>query len=209
MGRRADHSREELLELALTAAQKIIAKQGLRGLSTRRIADKIGYSPGTLYQLFEDLDDLIVHVNARTLDGLIAACRDVDFSRGPEVALSDLARCYIDYVGRHRGLWNAIFEHSLPDGRSAPDWFAERTRVLMGYAERAIEPLFGLEEEATRRHEAQVLWAGLYGIASLANAGKLPADESPETMVQSLIRNSVAGLRVVRGKPVPSNGTAV
>ena len=158
----------------------------------------MGYSPGTLYQLFEDLDELILRMNAETLDGLIAACDGVDFDAGPEAALEQLARRYIAYVGENRGLWNAIFEHSLPEGRDSPPWMVERTGKLLGLAERAIAPLFGDGEEDQRHHEAQVLWAGLYGIASLATADKLPAGESPEAMVRTLVRNSIAGIRVLR-----------
>ena len=195
MGRRSDHSRPELLELALESASKIVSKQGFRELSTRRIAARIGYSAGTLYQLFDDLDDLILQMNARTLDGLLKACREVDFSTEPEVTLQNLAGRYIEYVSHNPGLWNAIFEHGLPDGRAVPDWYAERTRQLLGFAEKAIEPLFAAGEELVLRHEAHVLWAALYGIAALATAQKLTADESPEALVRSLVRNYLAGLR--------------
>jgi AcrR family transcriptional regulator len=195
MGRRADHSREELFGMAVEAATKIVAKQGLGKLSTRRIAARMGYSAGTLYQLFHNLDDIILHVNAKTLDGLIEVCHDVDFSTGPEASLYDLADRYIGYTSRNRSLWNSVFEHSLPNGRSAPAWFIEKRQALIGFGEKAIASLFQPGEETLRYHEAHVLWAGLYGIASLATAGKLPASESPQLMVQSLIRNYLAGLR--------------
>src|SRR5262245_18975378 len=152
MGRRSDHSRDELTRMALGAARKIVSKHGLRALSTRGIAARIDYSPGTLYQLFEDLDDLILHLGAETLDGLIEECRDVDYEGGPEAALEELARRYIAYVNRNRGLWNAIFEHRLPEGRVAAEWFRERIRKLLGHAEKAIAPLFGAGEETTRWH---------------------------------------------------------
>ena len=181
--------------MAVEAATKIVAKQGFRKLSTRRIAARIGYSAGTLYQLFDNLDDIILHVNAKTLDGLIEACHDVDFAAGPEASLYDLAARYIGYTSQNRSLWNSVFEHSLPRGRAAPAWFIEKRQTLIGFGERAIAPLFQPGEETVRYHEAHVLWAGLYGIASLATAGKLPAGESPQLMVQSLIRNYLAGLR--------------
>src|SRR5947207_9653806 len=117
MARRSDHSRDELHRMALKAAQKIVAKSGLRGLSTRRIASAIGYSPGTLYQLFTDLDDLIVHLNAQSLASLYAACQPVDFANGPEVALQTLAERYINFVSANPRVWNVVFEHSLPEGR--------------------------------------------------------------------------------------------
>jgi AcrR family transcriptional regulator len=195
MGRRADHSRDELFKMAVEAASKIVAKQGFRKLSTRRIAARMGYSSGTLYQLFDNLDDIILHVNAKTLDGLIEVCLDVDFAAGPEASLNDLANRYIGYTSRNRGLWNSVFEHSLPNGRTAPAWFIEKRETLIGFGAQAIAPLFQPGEETIRHHEAHVLWAGLYGIASLATAGKLPASESPQLMVQSLIRNYLAGLR--------------
>ena len=198
MGRRADHSRDELLKMAVEAATKIVAKQGVRMLSTRRIAARMGYSAGTLYQLFDNLDDIILHVNGKTLDGLIKACHDVDFAAGPEASLYDLAERYIGYISRNPGLWNSVFEHSLPSGRAAPAWFIAKRQTLIGFGEQAIAPLFQPGEETVRHHEANVLWAGLYGIASLATAGKLPAAESPQLMVQSLIRNYVAGLRAQR-----------
>ena len=195
MARRSDHSRDELRRMALEASKKILTKQGLRGLSTRRIAARMGYSAGTLYQIFDDFDDLILQVNAATLDGLSEFCVGVDFAAGPEVALQDLASRYIEYVGRNRGLWNAMFEHNLPEGRTAPVWYVERTQRLLGLGERAIEPLFRPGEEKLRRHEANVLWSGLYGIALLAAAKKLPLGESPQLMVQSLIRNYIEGLK--------------
>lgn len=201
MGRRADHSRDELLRMAVEAAAKIVAKQGLRKLSTRQIATRMGYSAGTLYQLFDNLDDIILHVNAKTLDGLIRVCDDVDFTVGPEASLYDLAERYIGYTSRNPSLWNSVFEHSLPNERAAPAWFIEKRQALLEFGERAIAPLFQPGEEAVRCHEAHVLWAGLYGIASLATAGKIPATESPQRMVQSLIRNYLAGLRGQRRNP--------
>ena len=57
MARRSDHSREELYELALEKAGEIAEKEGLRGLTARGVAREIGYTIGTLYNIFEDLDD--------------------------------------------------------------------------------------------------------------------------------------------------------
>src|SRR3954466_4061125 len=98
MGRRSDHSRPELKEMRLWPAAELVTKRGLRKLSTRPIARAIGYSAGTLYQLFADLDDLIIHLNVRTLDGLYAALSEVDLSGEPEHTLEQLASRYIAYV---------------------------------------------------------------------------------------------------------------
>ena len=49
MGRRNDHSREELIEIAVKAGYDIACYQGVESLTTRAVAGVIGYSVGTLY----------------------------------------------------------------------------------------------------------------------------------------------------------------
>ncbi len=66
---------------------------------------------------------------------------------------------------------------------------------LLGLAETALAPLFPPGKADRRHHEARVLWASLYGIASLAVSRKLPEAETPEDMVASLVANYIAGLR--------------
>lgn len=180
--------------MALKAARSLVRKHGLRGLSTRRIATRMGYTPGTLYQLFTDLDDLILQLNAGTLEDLYARCREVDFSASAEAILRDLAGRYMEFVNASPRLWNAIFEHSLPDRKELPPWYRDQVQKLLSLAEQALLPLFP-DDPDRRHHEAFVLWGGLYGISSLAGAGKLTVTDDPRALVDSLVRNYVAGLR--------------
>ncbi len=181
--------------MALDAARDIVARDGLRGLSTRGIAKEIGYTAGTLYQLFANLDDLIAQMNADTLEALLEACAGVDTEGGAEVALQQLASRYIRFVGEHPKLWNAVFEHTLPDGRTLHARHIAAVTRLLGLAETALAPLFPPGMEDCRLHEARVIWASLYGIASLAVSGKLAQAETPEDMAESLATNYIAGLR--------------
>jgi len=67
MGRRSVHTPEELRELIIQAATEIVEQHGLEGLSAREVAKRIGYSPGTIYNVFENLDDLLLTIEARLL----------------------------------------------------------------------------------------------------------------------------------------------
>lgn len=198
MGRRSDHSREELYEMALEAARKIAEEEGLRGLAARRIAREIGYTVGTLYNLFENLDDLIVHLNGTTLDTLYEAVAAQRLDDEPEAALRTLARAYIRFTSDHPNLWSMLFETSAPHGEQLPDWYHEKVRRLLGLAEQALASLFPAGQEEQRHHSTRVLWSGLHGICSLARAGALPKSESETAMADSLITNYVTGLRSER-----------
>ena len=157
MGRRSDHSRDELYAMALKAARDIAEEEGLRGLTTRRIAQKIGYTVGTLYNVFENLDDLILHLNGTTLAPLHEVCSEVGLDDEPEVAVQALTECYIRFIREHPKRWSILFEHHLPDGRELPEWHNEKVGRLLGLLERALAPLFAPGQESERHQPARVL----------------------------------------------------
>ena len=92
MGRRSTHTPEQLRHLILDAAQAIIETNGLAGLSAREIARRIGYSPGTIYNMFQNLDDVVLHVEARVLDALDQRIAALGTEGTPEENVSKLAR---------------------------------------------------------------------------------------------------------------------
>lgn len=181
--------------MALEAAREIAEKEGLAGLTARAIAAKMGYSVGTLYNVFENLDELIVRLNAATLDALYEALAEDRLDEEPETAVRALAEGYIRFTRDHPKLWSILFEHHLPAGQLLPDWYRERVLRLLGLLEGALAPLFAAGQDDQRHHSARVLWSSLHGICSLESADKLVATESATAMADSLATNYVAGLR--------------
>ena len=181
--------------MALAAAREIAEGDGLQGVTARRVAARIGYSAGTLYNLFASLDDLIVRLNGETLDALYDALSGTIRESEPEAALLGLARRYLAFTREHPRLWSLLFEHRLPEGQPLPDWHAEKILRLLALLERAQAPLFGPGEEGARHHSARVLWSSLHGMVALESAGKLVATETVEALVETLVANYVSGLR--------------
>jgi AcrR family transcriptional regulator len=186
--------------MACAAACTLIEQQGLAGLSARKVARAIGYTVGTLYLVFRNLDELILWVNASTLDELhqeLLAARDA--ASGDTERILALAHAYIDFAERQPKRWSAVFDHRLPEGEPLPAWFQDRIERLFGLAAETLEPLTaaGL---SSRRRAAGALWSGIHGICILAVGGKLDvADDTPPTrLVDFLVRTFVAGLQAKR-----------
>jgi AcrR family transcriptional regulator len=194
MGRRSDHTRDELHRMALDAARDITEREGLRGLGARRVVRQIGYTIGTLYNLFDDFDDLIIQMNGETLDALYDHCSALPMDKDPKENLRALASVYLEFTRAHPKLWNANFEHRLPDGRQSPDWYNEKALRLRMLTESAIASMFSDGETNLIRHHALVLWTSLHGMASVENADRLPDGETANSLVESLIEIYVGGL---------------
>lgn len=197
MGRRGDHSKEELAAMALDAAIELLEAEGPDRLTTRAVAGRIGYAAGSLYFVFRNRDDLILQVNGRTLDELRAALdQGLAGCTHPRSRLLALGRTYLRFASDHIARWRLIFEHDLPDPRAVPADLQTRIDglfTLVGEQLALFAP--GLDREGVRRG-AQALWCGVHGIAVLAVTDKLWAGGKvdAEELTADLIERYLAGL---------------
>lgn len=203
MGRRSTHKPEQLRQLILDAAQAIIESNGLAGLSAREIARRIEYSPGTIYNMFENLDDVVLHVEARVLDELDRRIAEAMNTGAPEDKVIRIAETYLAFTSERPKLWNLLFEHYMPGGVDTPPWYQQKLELLMSHVETAMAPLFPPDAHIARQRSARVLWAGVHGITSLSTANKLSnvTSEAAAFLVRDLIKNYLAGLAVHAQEP--------
>jgi AcrR family transcriptional regulator len=173
MGRRSLHTADELRELILGASTELIQEAGLGGLSAREIARRINYSPGTLYNSFENLDDLVLTIESRLLDDLLETLSAIPPGGTPREQVHKVARTYLSFAARNPKLWNLIFEHHLPASQSVPDAYRQKFEALMGKVEDALRPFGEGHGDEDIKRAARVLWAGMHGISSLSSADKL------------------------------------
>jgi AcrR family transcriptional regulator len=189
--------RDTLRHRLVDAAERRIAEQGLAGLKARQVTADAGCALGALYNAFDDLDDLVLHVNARTLDRLAAAFDDA--KKGGEDAeetMAVLARTYVSFALENRMLWSAVFALALPEGRSAPDWYVVRYRALI---DQIVGPLATLRPDLSPDQlqlRARTLFAAVHGVVWLfldARFLAVPQDRiTPE--VAALVKAMTRGL---------------
>lgn len=193
MGRRSDHTRDELYGMALDAAESIIRDDGFPALTARRVATRIGYAPGTLYNVFRNQDELILHLNARTLERLDAELRAVPLVGATEPDIAALATAYVGFIAGNAELWQVLFDHRIAGGDDLPEWYQAQIDRMMALVEQALTPLFPSPDREARRDSARLLWSAIHGVCSLAVGGKLgvvtsiPLDEAVARLVAILL----------------------
>ena len=80
---------------------------------------------------------------------------------------------YVAFVRRHPGLWSVIVGPVRRDRGPFPDWYRDAQSRPLELVDEVLTPFFADPDD--RRRSAAVLWAALYGIASLTLSGKLGA----------------------------------
>lgn len=169
--------REKLREELLNAAESMIAAGGLAGLKTRELAQRIGVANGAVYNLVDDVDDLILRVRARTLARLDAALTAAEAERPlpPVDMLARIAVAYCDFAADNTELWRAMFEHRLQAGKVIPEeWTVEHTGLFRHIHGPLVE-LLPKRSAAELVLLARNLFSAVHGMVALGLEQKLIA----------------------------------
>jgi AcrR family transcriptional regulator len=197
--------RDTLRERALDAARRILQDEGLKALNARRLATDIGVAVGTLYNLFENFEEIVLRLNLETLEELEAVFASRALPKDPREATLEIAREYLAFTAKHRNRWAATLEFKSAGPHRFVDEFPATISRLVAEVERAIAPLFAPGSESERRLAAAVLWTSLEGISALSAADNLRmvAPTTAWDMAQSLIVNYLGGLKQGRRTTSP------
>ncbi len=163
MARRNKHSLDEIREMVLDAAETIIVNEGASALTARRIAMDIGYTVGSIYMVFDSMADLIMHINAGTVDDLTAQMQRVP-DCVPEQHIAELSKIYVAFAGRNFNRWRMIFVRD----NELPDWYQQKIKQIFSLVEAQFTRLSPNGSTPQNKLAAHALWSGIHGICSLS-----------------------------------------
>jgi AcrR family transcriptional regulator len=195
--RRARQKRELRQEI-LDAARELFIREGFDNVSMRKIAEKIEYSPTTIYLYFQDKADLLDCLCQETFSRLLKKQATLGQTVSDPLERLRLGlRGYIEFGLKHPNHYQVTFMMLRPPDeaarlRQAPELGKKAFDFLRLNLAQCVEQdlLVAPDIEAA----SQVLWAMIHGLVSLLIAHpKFPwADRNH--LIDTLLDNAFAGL---------------
>jgi AcrR family transcriptional regulator len=169
MAGKRETKREDLRARLLTAATARIEKAGVKGLRARDVTADAGCALGALYTAFHDLDELVIHINSRTLSKLGEALADASHAIGdPGDKLKCLAIAYVAFARENRNLWAALFDHRFPPTASVPQWHMAEQDALVRLIAAPLADLRPGLGEGELAVWSRTFFAAVHGIVSIS-----------------------------------------
>jgi AcrR family transcriptional regulator len=168
---RQEREKQELRQAILAAAGELFLEQGYERFSLRKVAERVGYSPTTIYLYFRDKDDLlftVVEEGFKRFGQQLAAAAESQEDAWER--LIALGRAYVAF-----GLQNPVYYQLMfmqradflmhtPVGESQPRIMS--FQVLRQTVQQAIDA--GVLRPGDAESYSDVLWALVHGMVSLA-----------------------------------------
>ena len=189
---------QTLHDLLLDAAERTVAAEGLPSLRARTLAADAGCSVGAIYSVFADLDALVLAVNGRTLDAVVAALHAAG-GQGASERLVRLADAYLGYAVAHRARWQALFQHRMPPDRPITPGYAARQAAAFAEVEGPLAALRPDLPDGERALLARTLFSAVHGMVELGLDEKVAAVPLPvlraqvRMVVEAVARGLVPG----------------
>jgi AcrR family transcriptional regulator len=194
---RKQREKLELSDKILEASKKILLRYGKEGLSIRKIAAEIEYSPGTIYTYFKDKDAILHELMERGFDILDKLMVDSYKEISPENRLLKIAYAYMQFALKHKDWYDLMFNSASPMKHIAScreDW--DKGMRMFAYLTSTCEEFIKSKSRKELKPEilALQLWSNIHGLANLAQTGRLEIVRSGE--IAGLISETIESISV-------------
>src|SRR5258708_15739770 len=159
--------KEELRRLILDAARDIFVHQGYEGFSMRKLAEKIEYSPGSVYLYFKNKEELFERLVEESFARLLKTLTNRgngQEQKGPVEELKKGMQAYVEFGLRNPNDYRFAFM-LRPPMEKRPYKVHGAFESLRNIVRRCVgdKRFRAVDVETT----SQALWASVHGLTSL------------------------------------------
>jgi AcrR family transcriptional regulator len=193
---RREREREKVRRQILDAARELFAREGYDRVTMRAIAEAIEYSPTTIYNHFEDKEDLVEALCHEDFERLFSALTAGKMPEDPVERIRQMGRAYARFALTYPNHYRFMFMTAkVPDHKVNPEDPGWRSfALLLGACREGVAS--GRMRGDSAEAMAQVLWASLHGATALLvtyRPDQFPCVPADPQLIEKTCENALRG----------------
>lgn len=166
---RREQERQEVRQRILQASSELFLQHGYAHFSLRQVAERIGYSPGTIYLYFKDKDEVLFTLMNEGVAEFHRMMQAAATTPEPRARLAALGQAYVDFGRRNPAYYQLMFMQRtdyLLRGDAPPQALLGIFALWRTTVEAAMRA--GVLHMGDPVSIGDSLWALLHGVVSIA-----------------------------------------
>ncbi len=186
---RKEQQKQEIRQLILDHSMKLFVEEGFSHVSMRKIAERIQYSPTTLYLYFQDKNEILFHCCESGFEKMLISNISLSLIHNPIDRLHQMGRNYLQFGLENPEFYDLMFIQEAPmdriiemgEGWSSGDQALEALKIIIqdGMDQGLIVP-------AKVETVAMAVWSMVHGLVSLAIRKRLDKLVKPIDMEKTM-----------------------
>lgn len=192
--------KDNIQENLVSKGRALIQEKGAEFLTARKLSEASGYSVGTIYNQFGNMDNFILIQNYLTLDALYSRLAKLRASGTAYQRLNLYAQEFIDFVLENKNLWFLVHNfHLHNNNRRFSKIYLRRVVEITQLVENAFKSLFPDIPLPERILSLQVLWLSLFSLSAFLTTDTLDSFSkiNKRSLCELLLNTYLAGMKVL------------
>ena len=191
---KVEQRRTELRQRLIDIAEARIAEDGMAAIKARDLAKRADCAVGAIYNVFGDLNDIIIAVNGRTFQRIGAAvAKSLEGREGdtPTDRLIAMSLAYLDFAAANPKTWRTLFDIRMSTEMAVPDWYMSELGRLFGYIAGPVSECFPDMSDDEVNLMTRALFSSVHGIVLLGLENRIsgvPGDELERMIALVLVQ---------------------
>ncbi len=174
----------------LAAARELFLLKGFEATTIRNIAEKIEYSPSTIYQHFKDKNEIFYTIHSEAFAELVRYLNASEMHKNPMDQLIALGQIYIQFALENPELYDLMFIMEAPidflNYLEDANWI--EGKMAFDYLKSVIANCIqqGLIKETDLESLSYLIWSTVHGLVtiSIRKRGLKIGLSDPDTIIQ-------------------------
>jgi AcrR family transcriptional regulator len=188
---RKEREKLEMQKLILDAARELFMKDGYENVSIRKIAEKIEYSPGTIYLYYKNKSEIFFVLCFLAFDSFYEEQKITDNITDPIHKLKESGRIYINFAIRNPEFFELMFHMKAPLDKYYDKVTGDVGSKSFRHLERIIDECMksGYFKGFDKGTATISSWAFVHGLATLFNKERLGelTDEQRDLLIENAL----------------------
>lgn len=189
---------KNLKKTILENGWSILKQRGKNALRLRDLAKLSNCAIGTVYNLFQNLDEITLQLNLRCLEILYSSLNEVlekELNAQADLysLMQKLGRAYVQFGLNHPWMWKSLFENLAIS--PIPRWYSEKVQAGIQFIEEKIQIAYGIEPNRASCI-VSFFWAAMHGITAIMLTKKMDvvSEKIDEEYLTSYIDHCTRGI---------------
>lgn len=193
--------KDNIRAILLDKGRELVRQKGAQYLTARKLSEATGYSVGTIYNQFGNMDNYVIEQNMLTLDELCAAMSKIMPDTNPYKNLNRYVDAFVSFVLARSNLWFLLFNFHLNSKTEVyPRLYLRKLLKIINLWYREFRLIFDKLDAAERKVSLQVLWLSMFSLSSFLTLNGLDkmSRVGKKNICKLLLNTYLAGLTVLK-----------
>ncbi len=180
---KVQQKREALRRKLIDLGEVRIIAGGIDQIKARELAGEAGCAVGAIYNVFDDLNELVMEVNGRTFKRLGKHVQEAVRAHpdaSPVDVMIVMGLAYLDFAQQNTPAWRTLFDLEMSTDQDVPEWYLAEMSQLLGLIAGPLKQNFPEMPDSDIHLMTRGLFSSIHGIVLLGLEKRISAVPAAE-----------------------------